>query len=198
MLFLVILLPLAVVLQESLAQPKAALADIPAKIQMDIIDKHNAIRRRVRPPASNMLKMTWDPKASETAKQWASQCEEDISPPEERVVDGIYCGENVYQSTVPTSWGQIIEHWASKSSNFRYGTGPINNNTNESDLYTQLIWYNSHRVGCGAAICQKESIPFRYICHYCPAGNIKYLWRTPYKAGQPCGACPDSCEDKLC
>ncbi|XP_020646264.2 cysteine-rich venom protein [Pogona vitticeps] len=170
---------------------------MPAKIQKDIIDKHNAIRRSVKPTASNMLKMTWDPKASETAKKWVSKCKEGISPAEERIVDGIYCGENVYQSTTPTSWENIIQYWGTKASNFRYRIGPVGD-LNGSDIYTQLIWYNSHRVGCAAAVCKDQLTPFRYICHYCPAGNRKPLMRTPYKAGRPCEACPNSCENKLC
>ncbi|KAH0621814.1 hypothetical protein JD844_023452 [Phrynosoma platyrhinos] len=80
---------------------------------------------------------TWDQKASETAKKWAGKCKGETSPIEERVVDGIYCGENILITSNPTSWSNVIQDWSRKAVNFRYGHGPIND-INLSDVYTQV------------------------------------------------------------
>ncbi|XP_042313896.1 cysteine-rich venom protein-like [Sceloporus undulatus] len=196
--FLINLLPFAVVFQHFLGQVNpVTVGNISAKKQKEIVDRHNAVRTGVKPTASNMLKMTWDPKASETAKKWAGKCKGQTSPKEERVVDGIYCGENILITTKPTSWSAIITDWSAKAVNFQYGRGPIND-INLSDVYTQLVWYNSHRVGCAVAHCPKEMVPFIYVCHYCPVGNIIQSLTKPYKAGEPCADCPNHCENNLC
>ncbi|XP_061482022.1 serotriflin-like [Rhineura floridana] len=189
------LLLLAAVLQQSLGQVEHG--EIGADQQKEILDKHNAIRRKVKPPAKNMLKVTWNEKAAMSAKKWAKQCKKVISPKEKRIVDGIPCGENLFEATHPTTWSDVIQKWGSKESNFKYNFGP-RYGKNESDVYTQLIWYNSHMVGCGFAYCPELTLPYYYVCHYCPEGNLVTKLRQPYKNGQSCGDCPGNCEHKLC
>ncbi|XP_067319602.1 cysteine-rich venom protein 2-like [Anolis sagrei] len=168
MLFLIKLLVLAVVIQQSMEQGNSGIvANIPKKRQKEIIDGHNAVRARVNPTASNMMKMRWDEEASETAKKWAAQCRGRTSPADQRLVDGVYCGEIMLTSYKPVSWSKIIEDWSTTSVNFKYGEGPIGD-INLSDVYTQLVWHNSHRVGCATAHCPDQIVPFLYVCHYCP------------------------------
>uniref|UniRef100_R4GC29 ShKT domain-containing protein n=1 Tax=Anolis carolinensis TaxID=28377 RepID=R4GC29_ANOCA len=112
-------------------------------------------------------------------------------------VSGVYCGEILLSSYKPVSWSKIIQDWSATSVNFEYGHGPIND-INLSDVYTQLVWHNSDRVGCATAHCPEQVIPFIYVCHYCPVGNIVQFLPTPYKEGKPCADCPDSCENNLC
>ncbi|KAH0621815.1 hypothetical protein JD844_023453 [Phrynosoma platyrhinos] len=172
--------------------------DLPEKIQQEILEKFNAIRRGVQPTASNMVKMKWSHKAANNAKEWARKCIAKAPPQKERTIDGVLCGDSRVRATYSTSWSDVIDLWNRKSSNFKYGTGAIDP---KKDVYgyTQMIWYNSYRVGCTVAYCDsEEEYKFFYICRFCPAGNIVEYIATPYKEGPPCGDCPNDCEDKLC
>ncbi|XP_065586526.1 serotriflin-like isoform X1 [Cyrtonyx montezumae] len=161
-----------------------------------IVDKHNALRRRVSPPASNMLKMEWNPQAAANAQKWANRCSLSHSPPNQREI-GEQCGENLYMSTAPTTWSNAIQAWYDEEKDFKYGTGATKENAMIGH-YTQTVWYSSYQVGCAVAYCPERTFKYFYVCHYCPAGNIMGSIETPYKEGQPCGDCPNACDNGLC
>uniref|UniRef100_G1KE85 ShKT domain-containing protein n=1 Tax=Anolis carolinensis TaxID=28377 RepID=G1KE85_ANOCA len=165
--------------------------------QRIIVDKHNALRRGVRPSASNMLKMEWNAKAAENAKKWALKCIQEHSPKAERMVDGRQCGENLYMSTAATRWDVVIQALYNEEKDFKYGVGKTSPNA-VIGHYTQVVWYRSYQVGCYEARCSSAPFPFYYVCQYCPAGNIEHLIPTPYKSGPPCGDCPYACDNGLC
>ncbi|NWJ04764.1 CRIS3 protein, partial [Crypturellus undulatus] len=162
-----------------------------------IIDQHNEIRRSVVPTASNMLRMVWSEKAAASARRWANKCQMKASPPEERLVNGVPCGENILMSSYPSTWPEAIKVWYSQMANFKYGIGPVRRNANFHS-YTQLIWYNSYEVGCAVAYCPKSRFNFFYVCHYSPAGNDPLQITTPYKKGPRCSDCPGHCDRGLC
>ncbi|XP_003215375.2 cysteine-rich venom protein piscivorin isoform X1 [Anolis carolinensis] len=197
MFLLLLLLPLSAILQQSLGEYPGIATDLPEKIQKEIVDKFNAIRRGVQPSASNMVKMKWSDKAADNAKIWARKCIARAAPQEERFVDGVLCGDNRVRSTYSTSWLEVIDLWNQKSSNFKYGVGAIDP---RRDIYgyTQMIWHNSYLIGCTVAFCPAEEYKFLYVCRFCPAGNSIEEIATPYKEGPPCGDCLDNCEDGLC
>lgn len=161
-----------------------------------IVDKHNALRRRVSPPARNMLRMEWSPQAAVNAQNWANQCSLSHSPPNQREI-GQPCGENLYMSTAPSSWSDSIQAWFDEEKDFKYGSGATTANA-VIGHYTQLVWYNSYQVGCAVAYCPERTFKYFYVCYYCPAGNIIGSIETPYKEGQPCGDCPSACDNGLC
>uniref|UniRef100_A0A8C7EFR9 Cysteine rich secretory protein 2 n=1 Tax=Nothoprocta perdicaria TaxID=30464 RepID=A0A8C7EFR9_NOTPE len=162
-----------------------------------IIDQHNEIRRSVVPPATNMLKMVWNEKAAASARKWANKCQMTTSPPEERLVNGVTCGENILQSSYPSTWPEAVKIWYSQMANFKYGIGPVRKNANFHS-YTQLIWYSSYQVGCAVAYCPKSRFNYFYVCHYCPPGNNPLQITRPYKKGPRCGDCPGHCDRGLC
>ncbi|XP_061482140.1 cysteine-rich venom protein pseudechetoxin-like [Rhineura floridana] len=198
---LVVLLALAACLHQGVGN-KATVAtlstDLP-NIQKEIISKHNDLRKRVVPSASNMLKMVWNGTAAKNAKRWADQCMFDHSPEEERTIEnGLVCGENLFYSSAPTSWSDAIQSWFDEKDDFIYGEGP-----KDEDLmighYTQLVWYKSFMLACAFSSCDNEEYPYYYVCQYCPAGNIEGIhYYTPYAEGKPCGDCPNNCDGGLC
>ncbi|XP_042301764.1 cysteine-rich venom protein piscivorin-like [Sceloporus undulatus] len=192
-----LLLPLAAVLQQSVGQYAGIATDLPEKIQEEILDKFNAIRRGVQPTASNMMKMKWSHKLANNAKEWAQQCIAKAPPKADRTIDGVLCGDNRVRATYSSSWSEVIDLWNRKSSNFKYGTGAVDP-TKDVYGYTQMIWHNSYLIGCTLAYCPAEEYKFLYVCRFCPAGNRVDQIATPYKEGPPCGDCPNDCEDKLC
>ncbi|NXJ13792.1 CRIS2 protein, partial [Odontophorus gujanensis] len=161
-----------------------------------IVDKHNDLRRRVSPPASNMLKMEWNPQAAANAQKWANQCSLHHSPPSQREI-GEQCGENLYMSTAPSTWSNVIQTWYDEEKDFKYGIGA----TKEGAVighYTQLVWYNSYQVGCAVAHCPRNQYNYFYVCHYCPPGNNIMQVAAPYKKGPRCADCPGHCDRGLC
>ncbi|XP_072714407.1 serotriflin-like isoform X2 [Ciconia boyciana] len=165
--------------------------------QKQILEQHNEIRRSVTPTARNMLKMVWSENAAKNAQKWANKCEMRISPREQRVIDGVTCGENILLSSYPRTWAETIQVWSSQSSNFNYGVGATTKNVNIEN-YTQLIWYNSYKIGCAVAHCPRNKFNYFYVCHYCPSGNNDMQIATPYRSGPKCADCPGYCDRGLC
>uniref|UniRef100_A0A8C9LDQ5 SCP domain-containing protein n=1 Tax=Pavo cristatus TaxID=9049 RepID=A0A8C9LDQ5_PAVCR len=157
-----------------------------------IVDKHNALRRRVSPPASNMLRMVSCMLAqNKTAPPFEYPIQTHTS------TSGVTCGENILLSSQPKTWAEAIKVWHSQSSNFKYGFGATTKSANVKN-YAQLVWYNSYQVGCAVAYCPKNQYNYFYVCHYCPPGNNIMQVAAPYKKGPRCADCPGHCERGLC
>ncbi|XP_051008537.1 cysteine-rich secretory protein 1 [Acomys russatus] len=167
--------------------------------QEEIVNAHNAFRRRVSPPAKNMLKMKWSPTAAENARTVARYCDPSESDPLDRRIDNTFCGENMNLENYPTSWSKVIEVWYNESKYFKYGEWPSTDDDFETEHYTQMVWASSYLIGCDVALCRRQKAAmYLYVCHYCHEGNNQYSLNMPYKEGSPCRDCPNHCEDGLC
>nr|XP_041570906.1 serotriflin isoform X1 [Taeniopygia guttata] len=109
----------------------------------------------------------------------------------------VLCGENLFMSSAPFSWSDVLQAWYNEEKNFEYGTGAKKKGAMFGH-YTQMVWHNSYKIGCGFAFCSNTKYSYFYVCQYCPAGNLISSMKTPYKEGKPCGDCPSACEDGLC
>ncbi|XP_036104778.1 cysteine-rich secretory protein 3-like [Molossus molossus] len=168
------------------------------EVQQEIVNKHNDLRRAVSPPASNMLKMSWDSKAAAQAQQWADKCHYRHSSPQDRALGQTKCGENLFMSSEPTLWSHAIQNWFDETNDFVYGVGPKYEDAKVGH-YTQVAWYSSFKVGCGMTYCPNEpTLKYYYVCQYCPAGNVASRKYTPYLQGKSCASCPDHCDNGLC
>ncbi|NWS71203.1 CRIS2 protein, partial [Crotophaga sulcirostris] len=173
-----------------------ALSTLRADQQKLIVDKHNALRRRVKPTASNMMKMEWSPAAAKNAQRWADKCTLSHSPANMRKTT-VQCGENLFMASAVFSWSDAIQAWFNEDKDFTYGIGAKTPGA-VIGHYTQLIWYNSYEVGCAVAYCPKNQFNYFYVCQYCPAGNNAMQIATPYKSGPKCADCPNHCNKGLC
>ncbi|XP_003474804.3 cysteine-rich secretory protein 3 [Cavia porcellus] len=198
-LFPVILSLVAIVLPSFPANGKKVFPGLSTtlpKVQEEIVNKHNELRRAVSPKASDMLKMEWYAAAAEKAQDWANHCKYSHSEKEFRKPN-VSCGENLLRSNIPLSWSSAIQMWYSESEDFIFNVGP-KTPTAVIGHYTQVVWYSTFRVGCGIAYCPNFSLKYFMVCHYCPGGNFMERQYTPYKQGAPCASCPGHCEDGLC
>lgn len=163
---------------------------------------HNFYRAKVEPSASNMLEMTWHKGAQRAAQGWAEACQLLVhdDPLGRWVEDYGSCGQNIFVSSIQVDWMFVAKAWYMEHKNFTYGSS--NNNVSRVGHYTQMVWYNSHRVGCGFHYCGEDIAkrPFyNYVCNYCPIGNNPKRLGKPYKIGKPCEKCPKYCKyKKLC
>ncbi|XP_049621391.1 cysteine-rich secretory protein 3-like [Suncus etruscus] len=166
-------------------------------IQTEIVDKHNECRRTVIPPATNMVKMAWSTEAAKRAQEWANKCTLQHSPEELRKISTSGCGENLFMASYPATWTEAIDSWNDEKEDFIYGIGPKSPGA-VIGHYTQVVWFSSALLGCGAAYCPNARLQYYYVCRYCPAGNLQSKKHVPYINGTRCAACPNDCDNGLC
>ncbi|KAM8726406.1 cysteine-rich venom protein TEL1-like [Acanthopagrus schlegelii] len=162
----------------------------------EIVNKHNNLRRSVSPPASNMLKMSWSKELADNAQKWADKCTQGHSP--RKIRQSKNFGENLYMSSAPSNWDTVIQKWYDEVKYWKYGVGSTNKKKAVGH-YTQVVWADSNKIGCGMATCPNADYKYYAVCQYSPPGNSKFLYKQyPYKKGPSCSACRGSCENKLC
>jgi uncharacterized protein YkwD len=121
---------------------------------------HNRVRAQVHVPP-----LVWSDSLAQYAQSWANTLANNhqfYHRPH------LTFGENLYliQGGGYSTPEQVVAAWASEARDYdaRANTcrGPCGH-------YTQLIWRNTKRVGCGVARRQATEI---WVCNYDPPGNI--------------------------
>lgn len=168
-----------------------------------IVTIHNFFRTRVKPTAADMLQMTWHDGAAEDAQRWAESCQvllhDNITG---RWTDDYgTCGQNIFVANVQVPWFFAAKVWFLERLNFTYGEDK--NDPNVVGHYTQMVWYSTHRVGCGFSYCEASNATGRpyysYVCNYCPIGNHPERFDRPYTNGTACSGCQGHCKfNSLC
>ncbi|XP_077408654.1 serotriflin-like [Vanacampus margaritifer] len=187
-------LQVSAILEEDVATAPVRTVLTSSSEQNEIVDKHNTLRRNVKPTASNMLKMSWNREAAANAQRWANTCSMNHSLASSREISTSGCGENLYMASYKNSWSKAIQSWYNEVKDWRYGVGSVNGSV--VGHFTQIVWYRSNQIGCAMAYCPNSRYKYFYVCHYCPPGN--YQFSRPYKSGATCADCPNACEKKLC
>ena len=76
-----------------------------------------------------------------------------------------------------------IDAWAGEESDYNWSNADFSEQTGH---FTQLVWQNTTRVGCGAAHCngQGENAAFGWfmVCEYDPPGNV--IGQFQYNVGK--------------
>ena len=68
----------------------------------------------------------------------------------------------------------MVDAWAAEEKHYRYPDGGFSESTGH---YTQLVWKNTTRVGCGAVNCDNSHVAngidgWFTVCEYNPPGNV--------------------------
>jgi pathogenesis-related protein 1 len=125
----------------------------------EILAAHNALRARSKLPS-----LIWSNELARYAQEWADRLVE-----AGRLVhrpNPIY-GENLFLiHGADVSPAAVVGAWASEARNYSYQT---NSCQGRCGHYTQLIWRDTKRVGCGAASRDGTEV---WVCNYDPPGNI--------------------------
>jgi hypothetical protein len=144
-----------------------------------ITQAHNDARAAVDPPASApMPPLAWDADLAAIAQGYAEKCvfEHSGAP---------NLGENLYANTGSTTPVEVVAGWVSEVADYDYATNSCDPNSKFGcGHYTQVVWADSLRLGCGVASCTTNS-PFgssetwqNWVCNYDPPGN--WVGEKPY------------------
>lgn len=164
-----------------------------------LLQLHNAFRSIVKPTPSNMIRMTWDKELEQIASDFADKCLVAHNPDRHKQAKHYdWVGENIAWGTGlcgDKECGDVFEgvkRWFSESKNYNFITGQC---SGKCTLYTQMAWWESNKLGCGAKRCGDRTI---LVCNYAPGGN--YVGQKPYRQGKPCSDCPKGsiCDNNLC
>ncbi|GBD86236.1 D-mannose binding lectin [bacterium BMS3Abin03] len=135
----------------------------------NIVDEHNRIRSDV-----GVGPVTWSNKLAAFAQDWADQlaangCAFDHRP------NNKY-GENLFEGTKGMyTVVNSVEAWGSEKQDYTYGPLGTTPQSGVVGHYTQIIWRNTKKIGCGVAECNGMII---VVCNYDPSGN--YTGEKPY------------------
>lgn len=154
-----------------------------------ILHRHNFYRFNAFPRPKNALAfLTWDPAATETAKniafRLASSCGNlEHSDSSERN----NCGENLAflggsLLTQGRPWERSVNLWGDERDEESWRFGCSSQNTfSDWGHYTQVVAERTMTVGCAAATCSRNGLQSAmFVCHYCPAGNFPPI-NQPYE-----------------
>ncbi|KAL5476104.1 hypothetical protein EMCRGX_G026010 [Ephydatia muelleri] len=159
-------------------------ADLTSTQKMQLLNTHNAVRRSVQPPATDIKTMKWSRELENTAQNYANQCiwghnsNRQTSPFSS-------VGENLYTSTGDIQdYGSVVRSWYDEAKYYHYDSNTCDN-SKVCGHYTQVVWANSDSLGCGVTRCANlRDLPsFKnaliVVCNYGPSGN--FIGEKPYR-----------------
>ncbi|MGN6849582.1 MAG: CAP domain-containing protein [Sphingomicrobium sp.] len=118
--------------------------------------------------------LVWNDQLAADAKKWADELaatgkfEHSPDEPGQPVE-----GENLWAGT-PHAFSPeaMVGLWAAEKKDYRPGVFPANSRSGDVENvghYTQMIWRDTHEVGCATATGRREQF---LVCRYSQAGNI--------------------------
>jgi len=127
-------------------------------LNRELLDAHNAARARVK-----VAPLQWSDMLATHAQEWANHL---LSRREFDHRTASPYGENLFEITgAGATPATVVSAWASESRNYDHLT---NTCRGECGHYTQVVWRNSLRLGCGVARGGGREV---WVCNYDPPGN---------------------------
>ncbi|XP_063909821.1 venom allergen 5-like [Zophobas morio] len=150
-----------------------------------IVDMHNYLRSLIsqgkvprQPQGKNLRVMTWDNILAKEAQKIANTCEfSHVKVYDQRFSVGQNLGWTSSSAVSGNKeWQAVIQRWFDEHKDFRYP----NVSKGVTGHYTQVVWADTHLVGCGFTWYRKNYWHEKlYVCNYGPAGN--YIGQPPYR-----------------
>lgn len=130
-----------------------------------MVEAHNTWRSQV-----GVGPLGWDHELSAYAQQYVQTLAGSCGL---RHSQGSGHGENLAAWTRPSPPTQAVAQWGEEKSSYRGGGGPMRHTDMAASHYTQMVWRDTRRVGCGRTTCTKGGITWTLLsCNYSPAGNM--------------------------
>lgn len=154
-----------------------------------MLNAHNHFRSIVKPPAQYMETLEWDTQLESIAQNYVVQCIPHASLPivahnlnRANGYPGGSVGENIY-ATSSSVWvnnmTRVVDSWDSEKADYDLGTNKCKTGR-VCGHYTQVVWANTTKVGCGRARCPEIQYSYNVVCNYARAGNV--IGVRPYVA----------------
>lgn len=140
---------------------------LPSKAQdspQDYVRAHNEARQAV-----GVGPIQWDNRVAAFAQSYADRLRGNCN----LIHSGGAYGENLAGSSGDLSGIRAVNLWVNEKANYNY---PSNTCNGVCGHYTQVVWRNSVRLGCGKARCNNGGTIIS--CNYDPPGN--YANQKPY------------------
>jgi len=157
---------------QRVVEPRAVAGNTPrgdALLRQAMLDGHNAARAAV-----SEAPLVWDGHLADDAGAYADvlartrrfqHAEQPQGPGRE--------GENLFTGTRGAySYREMVDLWVAERRDYVPGITPRFSRTgNPGDVahYTQIVWRNTTRIGCGLASNATDDY---LVCRYAPAGNV--------------------------
>ncbi|KAL4708316.1 hypothetical protein ACJJTC_007722 [Scirpophaga incertulas] len=165
-----------------------------------INERRNFIARGLSkyfPSAANMNKIYWSDELATFAQRWIDQCDPNVLPDKEdecRDLDGTRVGQNIISILGPSPGlliQSLIDVWFTRGLEFKGNLSCYNHLKDcKTNYFTQLIWAETNRVGCGKAkfyLKKRNTMIERLVCNFAPRGNIQ--GKSVYAFGFPATQC---------
>ncbi|KAJ0514159.1 putative CAP domain-containing protein [Helianthus annuus] len=122
----------------------------------DYINAHSCIRRVLEVPP-----LTWDDELAKNAQSYADQRKDC------KMIHSDKCGENM--AAGPSLNGSYaVQMWLDERRYYDYDANKCKGQM--CGHYTQMVWKDTQKVGCGRTKCDDGS--WIVVCRYDPPGNI--------------------------
>lgn len=131
-------------------------------------EAHNVYRKKTGVPD-----LVWDDAVAKYAQQWADNLKSKGCDMQHRSPNKY--GENLaWASGMALDPQKVVKMWYDEVNDYNYAKNTCKPGK-MCGHYTQVVWKNSTKVGCGMAKCGSTEI---WVCNYNPPGN--YVGQKPY------------------
>ncbi|BHF61644.1 SCP / Tpx-1 / Ag5 / PR-1 / Sc7 of extracellular domains [Sparganum proliferum] len=143
------------------------------------LNYHNEVRRSVVPAASNMQDMVYDEELEVLAQKWVNRCK--FEHPSRSEEEYRLSGQNLGATgglDGEASIRKVMKMWYDENKDYNYDR---NSCKGVCGHYTQMVWWNSNRIGCAMKTCSGifPGMKANFIaCQYVARGN--YIGQRPY------------------
>jgi pathogenesis-related protein 1 len=160
-------------------------------IEVGMTAEHNAARRELG-VGTPLGELTWSENLAAYAREWSDNLAGRCGVIQHRAQTSY--GENIAMrgsSRVVEAFGpdEAVAGWVAERECWDFGTIQGSErcdaqcvaqlNSNGCGHYTQVVWRNTQRLGCGYSTCQNAGFTYEiWVCNYDPPGN--FVGQTPY------------------
>lgn len=143
-----------------------------------ILELHNLAREKLHLPD-----LIWDSKIEKQAQEWANTLAKNNVFKHSTSTFNKWMWENLYTLTtsdkkIQSNGSEAVILWINEWNDYDFDSNTCNIWA-VCGHFTQIIWKNTKRVGCGQSIKKKGSVITLYwVCQYDPPGN--YIWERPF------------------
>lgn len=152
-------------------------------LEEEFLAAHNVVRAAV---GVGLPPMTWSAEIAEFAQAWADElkartgnCDVRTLATPHRPSSGPFAqryGENIsWNAGSVRAPANVVDGWASEAAHYSYASNSCDAGET-CGHYTQVVWRDSLRLGCGLVRCDGAGVPFGtsqiWVCNYEPPGNV--------------------------